>query len=1116
MQQYSGSYQQLIEKLDQFIRKYYVNKLIKGTLYTIGAVLGLFLLMNILEYYFYFGTGVRTAFYYGFIASIVMASAYWVVTPLIGYFRLGKTISHEDAAEIIGNHFGDVKDKLINVLQLKKQGVNLPNMDLVEASIEQKTNAIKLVPFKSAIDLSNNKQYLRYALPPFLLLIFILFAAPSIIREGTNRIVNADKYFAKAAPFSYLVDEQKLQVVQFQDYELKVQIEGSTLPNEVFATIDNFEYQMQKLSPNTFSYTFKNVQKDIAFFLNSGTVRSIPYTLEVLKKPNLSNLNIQLVYPSYLGRTNETLNSTGDVVVPEGTKMSWMYDTEYTDDITMQFGNSAKIKVDKKSNTSFIYSKKVINDESYKVYLSNKFVPISDSLLYNISVIKDQFPAVSAEKVVDSTDQTLVYFIGTASDDYGLNTLSFNYIITKANGKNLPIQTQKLSKPEGRDITFEHLFDIKKIAIEAGDKVSYYFEVYDNDGVNGSKSNKTPMMSYEKPTLDQLKMEEEKNDELIKDELKDALKDLNKLQDKMKKLKDKLMQEKTFNWQDKKEMEKILDEQKKIQDKIKEAKKKLEENMKNQEEQENLPEEIKKEQEKIKELMEKAEDPKTQELMDKIKELLQELDKEDAVQMLEKFEMNNESKEKEMDRMLQLYKQLEMEKDVKDQIKDLEKLAEEQEKLAEQTEKKEANPEELKKKQEELEKKLEELKKKQEELEKKNEELSPPKDMGEENKEKMDDAKKDMQDSKKELDKKDNKAASKSQKKAASKMKKQAKEMKESMEGGASDQASEDVKTLRQLLENLVTMSFEQEDLTKNISPYSINTPGYPEAIRKQFKLKGDFKVIEDTLVALSNRNSDIESFVMDKVAEIKTNLKHSIDDLEERRVSEGQEKQRRTMKNVNDLALMLNESLEKAQKDASGGMPGSQMCNKPGGKGGGKSGGKQPLNKITEGQQGLGEGLQKMKDKMGKGGKDGNTSKDFGEAAAKQSALRKALDDIQKGQKEQGKGSKELEEILKNMDKIETDLVNKRLNSETLMRMKDIETRLLEAEKAERQRELDNKRMSETAAEKQRQLPPNLQEYIKKRQNEIDLYKPISPSLKPYYKTIVDDYYKTLKSTNN
>ncbi len=1133
MNPYNSNYTLLIQKLDKFIRKYYINQLIRGSLYTVGAVLALFLIINTLEYFFYFSTGVRKMFFYSFLLTTIGGLGLWVVNPLIRYFKLGHNISHEEAATIIGDHFGDVKDKLLNVLQLKKQD-DQSHSDLITASIEQKTEAIKLVPFQSAIDLNKNRRYLKYALPPLLLLVVVLFTAPSIITESSERIINNDKKYAKAAPFAYILEENELKVVQYQDYELVVNVEGSVMPNEVFVTIEDFQYKMQKEDNATFKYTFKNVQKDQDFTLSSGSVISIPYTLKVLAKPNLADFSIQLSYPAYVGRKNEIISNTGDVVVPEGTKMTWLMDAYETEDIKLLFGDNAKgISAERRDETQFRYTHKATQDLTYKLFLSNRNIPTPDSLVYSISVIKDQYPSIAAEKIIDSLDNTLVYFIGTAADDYGLNSLSFNYTLTKENGTTKPLQKIKLDKQEGREIQYSYTFDLKKIQVEPGDKVAFYFEVYDNDGVNGSKSAKTSVMTFEKPTLEEVKMKEDLNDEAIKDELKDAIKKMDQLQENMKKLREKLLQEKQLDWQDKKEMEKILDEQKKLLEQIEKAKQKLEENMKNQQEFNTLPEELQEKQEQLKELFEKAEDPETKELMDKIKELMQELDKEDAVQMLEQFEQNADTKEKEMDRMLELFKQLEMEKNVKDQIKDLEKLAEEQEKLAEQTEKKEKSPEELKKEQEELNKKMEELQKKQEQLEKDNKKLSPPKDMGEKNKEQMEDAKKDMEQSKDQLDKKDNAAAAKSQKKASKKMKEQAQEMKESMEGGAADQAGEDVKTIRQLLENLVTVSFDQEVLFRDLNPNMTNTPAFTSAIRKQFKLQNDFKVIEDTLVALSNRNSDIEAFVMDKVAEVKLNLKESLKLLEERQVPQGQEKQRRTMKNLNDLALMMNESLDKAQQQASG-APGSGSCNKPGGKGSGKSGktGKVPMDKITEGQQGLSEQLQKMKDKMdngkkdgkdgkdpkagkeGKEGKEGTSAKDFAQAAAQQAALRKALEALQKDKKEQGQGSKELEEIINNMDRIETELVNKRLNSETLRRMKDIETRLLEAEKAERQREMDNKRKSETAEEKRKELPPAIQEYLKKRQSEIDMYKSVSPSLRPYYKTLVDEYYKSLKST--
>ena len=404
---------------------------------------------------------------------------------------------------------------------------------------------------------------------------------------------------------------------------------------------------------------------------------------------------------------------------------------------------------------------------------------------------------------------------------------------------------------------------------------------------------------------------------------------------------------------------------------------------------------------------------------------------------------------------------------------------------------------------------MEEIKEKVEELEKQNEELKTPKNLGDDNEEKMEEIQEEQEDAGEKMDQKDSDGASKSQKSAAEKMKEMAGSLQSSMEGGDEEQQTEDIKMIRQLLENLVKISFDQEELVNDFARTRTVTPRYVELVQGQFKLQDDFKLVEDSLTALANRNDKIQSYVLDKVTEVKLNVKESLKELEDRKTGQAADNQRRSMKNVNDLALMLAESMEEMQKQKGASMPGSQMCNKPGGKGQGKSG-KVPKDKMSKGSQGMEDALKGMKKKQGKGEKP--SSKDFAEAAARQAAMRKALQDAQNDAKEQGKGSKEMEEIINEMNKIETDLVNKRLDSEMLKRQQDITTRLLEAEKAERQREFDNKRKAETASEKKRELPPSLKEYIKKREAELEMYKTVSPALRPYYKQLVDEYYKALK----
>ncbi|NBC06221.1 MAG: DUF4175 domain-containing protein [Bacteroidetes bacterium] len=1138
----NDNYRLLIEKLDQFIRKYYINQLIRGVLYSVGLILLLFLVISTLEYYYYFSSGVRKLMFFSFLGISLVALAGWVGLPLLRYFRLGKVISHAQAAQIIGQHFTNVKDKLLNILQLRQQSEqNTAGRELILASVDQKSQEIEPVPFKKAIDLSANRKYLRYALPPLALLLIILFVNANMITDSTTRLVNNDREFERPAPFTFVLEDESPQVVQYEDYTLTVNVDGDQLPNEVLIDVDNYQYRLTKEAPNRFTYQFNNVQKDTEFRLFSSGVESRPYELDVLQKPNVLGFDVELDYPAYTQRRDEKLSSIGDLVVPAGTNIDWVFNAENTDDIQLRFSTEDELVATKRfSDDLFSHQRQVFKDQAYKLFISNEELPNADSISYTISVVPDLYPNISATKFQDSTQQKLFFFVGDASDDYGLRSLSFNYRIKKADGTQGELQTELLEKPGGKQIQYDHVFDMNELALEPGDEVSYYFEVYDNDAVNGSKSARTNLMLFSMPTVDEFKAMKEENDEKIKDELKKALDESRKIQEDMKKMREKLLQEKKLDWQNRKELEKMLDRQKELEKKIDEARKAFEENKKNQEEYSKQDEEMLKKQEQIQKMMEDVMSEEMKELMEQIEELMQELNKDEALEMMEDMEMSDEEMEMELDRMLELFKQMELEQQMNEAIEELQKLAEEQEKLSEETaeseeeqseeeqtdeseqdeeeqqqsdesnkeQSKEEKQKELEKKQEEIDEAFQKLKEKMENIEQKNEELEQPQEM-ESQDENMEDIQENIDQSQQQLQQQQNKKASESQKKASDKMKEMANSMQMQMQSAQMQQMEEDMDALRQLLENLVGLSFAQEDLKDKFDYTAINTPRYVELVQEQFKIEEDFKLVEDSLHALSKRVFQIESFVTEKVTEIKQNMRSSLEELEERRKPDASNHQQRSMKNLNDLALMLSEVMNQMQQQMSGQMAGNQMCNNPGGKG---NSGKVPKDKISQGQKSLNQQMKKMRDQMMKG-KGGPGAKEFAKMAARQAALRKALKEKQRELQEKGKGSKELQEIMDQMDKIEEDLVNKRLSNEMQKRQQDILSRLLEHEKAEREREFEEKRKAEQATQKEREMPPSLEEYIKKREAEIEMYKSVSPSLKPYYKSLVEEYFKSLKA---
>jgi len=112
----------------------------------------------------------------------------------------------------------------------------------------------------------------------------------------------------------------------------------------------------------------------------------------------------------------------------------------------------------------------------------------------------------------------------------------------------------------------------------------------------------------------------------------------------------------------------------------------------------------------------------------------------------------------------------------------------------------------------------------------------------------------------------------------------------------------------------------------------------------------------------------------------------------------------------------------------------------------------------------------------------------------------------------EDGSGSgNAFKKIAKEMEQIEKDLVNKQVNVETLKRQQDILTRLLKAENAEREREMDNQRKSKEARENQISKPMKYSEYEEQKKKELEMLKTLPPSLKPFYKEKVNNYFNKL-----
>ena len=193
-----------------------------------GIGLLYFLITASLEHLFWFNEFVRGFLFWLFIVIQIALFIYFIGIPLSKLFKLRKGIDKEQASKIIGTHFEEIGDRLLNLLQLDHTS---ERSELLIASIDQKAKNLKIFNFSEAVELKKNRKYLPLVILP-VLIIFALWISNNshVFTEGFDRISNYEQAYEKPAPFQFLVLNDKLETFQNSDFELLVQIEGNQIP----------------------------------------------------------------------------------------------------------------------------------------------------------------------------------------------------------------------------------------------------------------------------------------------------------------------------------------------------------------------------------------------------------------------------------------------------------------------------------------------------------------------------------------------------------------------------------------------------------------------------------------------------------------------------------------------------------------------------------------------------------------------------------------------------------------------------------------------------------------------------------------------------------------------
>jgi hypothetical protein len=433
---------------------------------------------------------------------------------------------------------------------------------------------------------------------------------------------------------------------------------------------------------------------------------------------------------------------------------------------------------------------------------------------------------------------------------------------------------------------------------------------------------------------------------------------------------------------------------------------------------------------------------------------------------------------------------------------DLKNLSEQEQQLNENFEENKRDNE-LLEKQNSINKEFENLKNEFKETLEKNDELKSPYQIDEYNKE-FEDIKQGLEQLEKETPAGSKNKLKKMQEKSSKDMQNLSEKLKNAFNEMEMQSLELNLGDLRQIIDNLSTFSFNQEDNYVNTNKSLQNNPQFPSLVNKQVKISDDFKIIEDSIRALTEKVPQMNDLILKEVESILFNLQKANKLMEDRNRREALKFQRYILNSSNTLDLYLAELKNQMEQQKQGSGSGKSKKGKP----------NESMENLKQQQQKLKKELEKllqqMKENSGKP-MDQGMNDQIVKTLAEQEIFNKMLQEMQNQSGNSPETDKQLKEIKRLSDQNVEDLINQKISPELISRNQKILSRLLESEKSEKEREQENKRESNEGVKKDIQVPEELKESLRKENLYKETLQKSDLNLKNYYKNISNDYFRSI-----
>ena len=455
---------------------------LRGIAISIGVVAAVLLLTGWTAHRYRHNGGALLVLRIGALLVCLATIYFALLRPLL------KRITDTRLARLIEERTPGVEDRLVTAVEYASEENSRISPALVSRLHRDANSVSASVDIRNVIRRSRLLLYGGAALASLLLFTAVLKFGPREISEGVAQLVTPTTLAASPNAMSIKVRPGTARVPKGSDQDIiatLVNFDSQTVTIYARPLGSKQDFQGQTMEPakarSDFRFQVFNIQDSLEYFIESNTIRSEVYKLNVVDLPYVKQLDLTLNFPAFTNLPAKTIEDGGDIAALKGTvatitaKLSGKVRAAR---IVFTDGKKTEMRL---QGAEFVGELTVTADASYYIELvSTDGEAYRGSNEYDISVLADQPPVISFDKPgrdKKATNLEEVFTQARAEDDYGVVSMDLHFSVN--GGEEKKVNLQQLTRDSARSLTGAYTFFLEEFHLKPGDFISYYAKARD-------------------------------------------------------------------------------------------------------------------------------------------------------------------------------------------------------------------------------------------------------------------------------------------------------------------------------------------------------------------------------------------------------------------------------------------------------------------------------------------------------------------------------------------------------------------------------------------------------------------------------------------------------------